>query len=88
VSEPDWYRLAACAGKGHLFFDADSAPTAARLFCTSCPVRIECAAEAVRLIERDELAAGVWAGVNVAHSDALVRLRRIAGESGAQIQIL
>jgi WhiB family transcriptional regulator, redox-sensing transcriptional regulator len=65
--EHDWMLLAACRGHTDLFFAPDESETRAerrrreaqaKTVCESCPVRVDCLAEALGADERF----GIWGG--------------------------
>jgi hypothetical protein len=77
-----WRDRAACAGKDTAWWLADPStdPAAvylARTICATCPVRPDCAAEALAYLDADELY-GCWAGVNVHARSARTQLRILA----------
>jgi hypothetical protein len=67
LAAADWRLSAACAGRDQrLWFTAPVAdPVAAGVacrVCASCPVQVQCAAEAERLRRTGEPLYGTWAG--------------------------
>jgi WhiB family redox-sensing transcriptional regulator len=83
----DWRASAACAGRDpRLWFatpslDPVAAGVAARI-CRCCPVRADCAGEALRLLRRDGALYGTWAGVALnGPTSSIARLVATAGGS-------
>jgi WhiB family redox-sensing transcriptional regulator len=68
VERPSWIRKAACRGwSTSLWFpergDPDNGRTAKRI-CASCPVSVECLAEALELSDDANASTGIWAGLS------------------------
>jgi hypothetical protein len=55
-----------------------AAAALARALCHTCPVRADCAGEALGYLEREGELYGCWAGVNVNMRSARTQLRRLA----------
>jgi hypothetical protein len=80
----DWRALAACRGQdGRWWFtNPQTDPTGhglAERICAGCPVRKECATEALRLEATSGPVVGVWAGVTVGQAGSFHQLQSLAG---------
>ena len=90
MSENGWREQAASAGKNTAWWQASTTtdPTAAylaRALCRICPVRPQCASEALRYLDADpDGLYGCWAGVTVQSPSARTQLRHLAA-NGPQI---
>jgi hypothetical protein len=69
-----------------LWFGNAVAAEVAKALCRRCPVRRECAATALRLLDSGELLVGVWAGVSLASiydQSGRAALAKVAGSLSA-----
>jgi hypothetical protein len=80
----DWRAAAACAGRDpYLWFvppsvDPTGAAVAAHI-CATCPVRRECAGEAIVLVRSHGTLYGTWAGVTMnGETSPVDRLEQLA----------
>jgi hypothetical protein len=86
----DWRTSAACRGRDpRLWFavpavDPVAAGVAARI-CQSCPVRVDCAGEAVRLAHEDPPLFGTWAGVTLTGAWVRAPVRRLEHLAGGHM---
>jgi hypothetical protein len=72
-----WRDLAACRGRDPRWWFPSRGESfkvaVARGVCAGCPVRADCAAFVVRLVDQGEEPVGVWAGVSMPDGVADVR---------------
>lgn len=83
----DWRDRASCAGAGDLFFpeNGQQVPTIVTRTCAVCPVRGECAADAVG-VDRYGIRAGI--NISVSHARrAWTRLAAIAADHGIHVDV-
>ena len=82
-----WREQAACADRPAGWWVASGRNAdemfMARTICEGCPVRAECAGEALGYIEHGRRLVGTWAGVNVEVRSARAQLKALTG--GAQL---
>jgi hypothetical protein len=83
----EWREMAACRDIGTGWWLADArtvggriAVSEAQAVCHVCPVRGECAGEALDYLGRD--LSGIWAGINVRSRSARTQLRRLVAGAG------
>lgn len=70
---PDWTHDANCAGHNPAIFDADTGPhtTQALAICATCPVRLNCAREALD----NAITGGTWGGLTTRDRARIARAR-------------
>lgn len=66
-----WAAAAKCVGTGDALFVEGAAQRRARAICTPCPVRRECAAEALN----EQIEFGIWGGLTERERRHLLRSR-------------
>jgi hypothetical protein len=79
-----WRDRAACRGKDRsLWFDASAPARAiAERVCARCPVRRDCAEDALALLVDCAAGSGVWAGVLISRTDARRQLVDVIDGTG------
>jgi WhiB family redox-sensing transcriptional regulator len=76
-----WRELAVCRDRDAALWMADGRTdegVKAKAICFGCPVRAECAAQALDYLDRNRMLFGVWAGVTASVPSARTQLRRLA----------
>lgn len=68
----DWTLSAKCAGMGDFFFPEESEQRRIRQFCTDCPVRRDCLAEAMN----NRIEWGIWGGTTERERRRIFRQQR------------
>jgi WhiB family redox-sensing transcriptional regulator len=71
VEHQAWTKSAKCRGTGDALFAEGADQRRARVFCTGCPVRAECLAEALD----NRIEWGIWGGMTERERRQLLRRR-------------
>jgi hypothetical protein len=88
IVRPDWWSRASCRGAGPDGFTQGTPGIHGGGYrvdvCQSCPVRVDCAAEAVALVDSHLEPVGLWGGIALtndkrARRGAIAQLRAVAG---------